>query len=382
MTFAFLTISLVFLAFALHPFVTYPLTLRAMRSLRGADRDQPSASNAPSFAICMSAYNEEGVISRKIANLLELKSTVRHCDLLVYVDGATDRTAEILSAYHDQITVVVGRDRQGKSHGLNELASRTSADILVFTDANVEIDRCALTKIGARFADEKIGCVCGSLIYTNSAETATASTGGLYWRIEEAIKQLESETIGIVGADGSLFAIRRALHEPVPPDIIDDFYVSMRILLAGHRVVREPQALAFERTVSDDREEFRRKIRIACQAFNVHRLIWDAVKRSPSIAYGYVSHKLLKWLMIYNLGISGIFFALFAFYALPQPYFVALLLAAAMLTAYVAFSGGRLAAHGRSIFLGLLGAGLGVWRSLRGDRFQTWQPLSTARPQS
>jgi cellulose synthase/poly-beta-1,6-N-acetylglucosamine synthase-like glycosyltransferase len=382
MTLIFLAASLLFLILAAHPFVTYPLTLRILRSIRGAVRDQPSADLEPSFAICMSAFNEERVIARKIANLLELKSTVRSCEILVYVDGASDQTAALLAPYSDRITVLVGQERRGKSHGLNELVKRTSADILVFTDANVEIHPEALVKIGARFADTSIGCVCGNLLYTNGSETATASTGGLYWRIEENIKQLESDTFGIVGADGSLFAIRRELHEPVAPDIIDDFYVSMRILLAGHRVVREPQALAFERSGSDEREEFRRKIRIACQAFNVHRLIWSAVKKSPVILYGYVSHRLLKWLIIYNLGLSAAFFALFAFSTLPPRYFIALVLVAFAATTYVALGEAGPAKQMRSILSGLLGVGIGVWRSIRGDRFQTWQPISTARPQS
>jgi cellulose synthase/poly-beta-1,6-N-acetylglucosamine synthase-like glycosyltransferase len=382
MTLIFLAASLIFLVLAAHPFVTYPLTLRILRSTRGATRDQPSSDPEPSFAICMSAFNEERVIARKIANLLELRSTVRSCEILVYVDAASDQTAALLAPYSGRITVLIGQERHGKSHGLNELVKRTSADILVFTDANVEIHPEALVKIGARFADKNIGCVCGNLIYTNSSETTTASAGGLYWRIEENIKQLESDTFGIVGADGSLFAIRRELHEPVAPDVIDDFYVSMRILLAGHRVVREPQALAFERSGSDEREEFRRKIRIACQAFNVHRLIWSAVKKSPTILYGYVSHRLLKWLIIYNLGLSAAFFALFAFSALPLRYFIALALVALAAMTYVALGEAGPAKQIRSILSGLLGVGIGVWRSIRGDRFQTWQPISTARPQS
>jgi cellulose synthase/poly-beta-1,6-N-acetylglucosamine synthase-like glycosyltransferase len=300
---------------------------------------------------------------------------------LIYVDAATDRTAEFLAPYSNRITVLVGQQRHGKSYGLNELVKRTTADILVFTDANVEMHPEALVRIGARFADQSIGCVCGNLIYTNSSETATAATGGLYWRIEENIKQLESETFGIVGADGSLFAIRRELHEPVAPDVIDDFFISMRILLAGHRVVREPLALAFERSGSNELEEFRRKIRIACQAFNVHRLIWGEVRRSPTIIYGYVSHRLLKWLIIYNLGLSAAFFALFAYSALPLRYFIALVLTACAATCYIALSGAGSAKQMRSILSGLLGVGIGVWRSIRGDRFQTWQPISTARPQ-
>src|ERR1700722_19036310 len=233
-----------FLLLALPPFTSYPLSLwliRAWLRARTAPMSAKSEAREPSFAICLSAYNEEAVIERTVRNLLDVAETVRRCEILVYVDAATDSTATLLAPLSDRITLVVGRGRMGKSHGLNELVLRTSADVVVFTDANVELDRVALHYIGVCFAAPDVGCVCGNLINTNPAESATASTGSLYWRIEEAIKQLESDTFGVVGADGSLFAIRRALHQPVAPDVIDDFYLSVRILLGGHRVVREPR---------------------------------------------------------------------------------------------------------------------------------------------
>jgi cellulose synthase/poly-beta-1,6-N-acetylglucosamine synthase-like glycosyltransferase len=375
------TVAVVFLFLAIHPFVTYPMSLRLVRAVRGVPGAVPAPTSEPSFAICMSAFNEEAVIVQKVNNLLTLKSTVRNCEIFIYVDAAIDRTAALLAPFADQVVVVVGQERHGKSHGLNELVKRTTADILVFTDANVVIDPDALKRIGARFADPSIGCVCGNLIYTNDAETATAATGGLYWRIEEAIKQLESDTFGIVGADGSLFAIRRELHVPVAPDVIDDFYISMKILLGGHRVVREPTALAFERSGTDGSEEFRRKIRIACQAFNVHRIIWSEVQKSPAILYCYVSHRLLKWLIIYNLLLGSMFAAIAAMLLLPASQFLGVAVVVVAGAVYFAVGVSSPARQVRSILSNLLGAGVGVWRSIMGERFQTWQPMSTARSQ-
>src|SRR6185295_2273749 len=112
----------------------------------------------------------------------------------------------------------------------------------------------------------------------------TAETGSLYWRLEEAIKRLESETGSVMGADGSIFAIRRALHRPPPPDIIDDMYVSLAIACDGHRVVRAGDARAEEESVGRSGEEFRRKVRISCQAFNVHRLLWPRLKRLDAVS--------------------------------------------------------------------------------------------------
>jgi cellulose synthase/poly-beta-1,6-N-acetylglucosamine synthase-like glycosyltransferase len=380
-----LTLAVVFLLLAIHPFVTYPVTLYVARALmerhsgRGTGGLTPPGA-LPSMAICVSAYNEESLIVAKAENLLALQKTVPACELLIYVDAATDRTVALLEAYRDRITIVVGNVRQGKSYGLNQLVARSTAEILVFTDANVMVDENALVEIGEQFSRPEVGCVCGHLKFRNAGESATAAAGNAYWRLEDVIRRLESDTFGIVGVDGSLFAARRELYPFVPPDIIDDFYVSMKVLLGGHKVVHAPEAFAFERLGSDAKEEFGRKVRIACQAFNVHRLLWTEICAAPpGVFYAYVSHRLLKWLIIYNLGASALFILLAAC-AFLSPTTVA---AAALGGCLVMLLSWLLdlppARQAASLILGFAGAGWGVVRSLRGDRFQVWNPIATAR---
>jgi len=182
-----------------------------------------------------------------------------------------------------------------------------------------------------------------------------------------------------MGADGSIFAIRRALHEPPPDDLIDDMYVSMAILCAGWRVVRAEAAHATEASVSRQGEEFRRKIRIGCQAFNVHRALWPRLRQLPAIdLYKYVSHKLLRWLTIYLLGFGLV--ALLAGVVLLNS---AMALAFSVM-ALLGIGGIALARPGKiaalqDVLLAFVATGLGVWRSVRGDRFQTWNPPDSAR---
>lgn len=366
----------VFLLLSIHPFVTYPLSLMPFRR-----KSEPPVTSKPlpSFAICVCAYNEERTIAEKARNMIALAETVPNCELFIYVDGASDRTVEKLAPFRDRINVVAAEVRRGKSHGMNVLVGKCSADVVVFTDANVELDRDALKALAPWFSDPQIGCVCGHLIYSNPDESAMASSGSLYWRIEEAIKQLESDAYSVVGADGSLFAIRRSEHHVVPDDIIDDFYVSMMIVASGKRVVRAPEALAFEKSATNTYDEFRRKIRIACQAFNVHRLIWPRIWRRPVLAYCYVSHRLLKWLIGYNLVLAGLFLVVAMMMVFP-PAMVLLVVALAA----VAFAGLLALKFGPAqkilaMLLSFAGTSWGVWRSIRGDRFQTWTPTPSAR---
>jgi len=375
-----LGLSALFLLLAAHPFVTYPLSLRLLR--RRSEPELPLGGDRPArFAICVCAYNEEAVIERKVRNMLALRRTHRMLEILVYVDAATDRTASLLEPFRDEITVIVSPRRLGKTHGMNLLVERASADVVVFTDANVMVGEDSLAALGEAFRDPEVGCVCGHLLYTNEAGTPTSSVGSIYWRLEEQIKRLESEEGAAMGADGSLFAVRRHLHRHVPPNLIDDMFLSLSVLCDGYRVVRAEKAVAYEESVTASSEEFRRKIRIACQAFNVHRRLWPSLRRlPPRVVYMYVSHKLLRWLAIYNLMLAA---ALGAAGLLLLGVPVPVVLLAGALGGVVLWAGHvrhvpPLAQIGE-ILVALLGAGIGVAESVRGKQYQTWTPAASIR---
>ncbi len=380
MVFALGLLSLLLFLLAIHPFVTYPLSLKLLSSVLPA---QPVRSQGQGedlrFAVCMCAYNEERVIEAKMRNLLALRDQEPDLEILVYVDAASDRTAELLAPYADSITLHVSPERHGKTHGMNLLVSRATAPVLVFTDANVMLDGEALANLRRYFADPEIGCVCGNLVYVNADASVTAATGSLYWRLEESIKRMEQQTGSIMGADGSLFALRRGLHHPPPDHIIDDMYVSFMALCEGYRIVQAHDVRAYEASVTSGREEFRRKVRIACQAFNVHRLLWPRLRKLDSLTlYKYVSHKLIRWFTIYSLA-GSVLALLGALLAAGYGLLAAGLLATGALGVLAGIYAVPPFVQVVDLLVALAGAGLGVWRSLRGDLFQTWTPAASIR---
>ncbi|NYZ16655.1 glycosyltransferase [Azospirillum sp. RWY-5-1] len=374
--------AILFLALAVHPFATYPLSLMMLRkknSGAAAVQADDEMVGAP-VSICVCAYNEEAVIRRKAENLLAIKRSTPNVELLVYVDASTDATADILRAFEPEITVVVGPKRQGKTYGMERLIARATGDIIVFSDANVMFAPDAVAALRRHFADPEVGCVCGTLSYTNGEASATAAVGSAYWRHEEWVKQLESDTGSVLCADGSIFAVRRALYPAVPSDIIDDFYVSLSILCDGYRIVRAPDALAWEQSTTASGDEFRRKVRIACQAFNVHRLLWPrVVQRGAFTVYKYVSHKLLRWLGAFSLAASGGF--AFAFLVTVFGWEAALLTTLGGVTALALGHALRVGPVRRvtEILSAFAATALGVVKSFRGERFQTWTPAGSVR---
>lgn len=373
-------IAVVCALIALHPFATYPLSLWVLRRARGVKTHRTTAVEPPpTFAICMCAYNEERVIEEKMRNLMALRQREPGLRIHIYVDAATDRTSEILSKYADVIDLHISGERHGKTYGMNLLSARASADVLVFTDANVMLDMECLEDLRRHFSDSNVGCVCGNLTYTNSNASITAASGSLYWRFEEALKRLESATGSMMGADGSVFAIRRHLRRAPPDHIIDDMYVSLMTIVEGHRLIQASDVRAYEESVTKSGEEFSRKVRIACQAFNVHRLIWPRLRQLDALTrYKYLSHKFLRWLCIYFLGAAAL--ALIgALIAWHQFVLAAVLVAAGLIAYALGARGVKPFAQIVDLLSALAGAGMGVWRSLRGERFQTWTPAASIR---
>lgn len=364
---------------ALHPYTTYPLSLLILKSMR-RNAITPTGNAPRSYAIACCVYNERAVIEAKIANMLALKERLPNCQLLIHSDGSSDGTDEILRAHADALTLSFADRRAGKSTGMNALMRLTSAEVVIFTDANVMIDPERVANVGRYFRDPKIGCVTGHLNYTNPDESATAWTGARYWRFEEWLKQLETETGSVVGADGSIFAIRRRLYTPAPADIIDDFHTSMSIFCSGHRIVRADDVVASERAATVRKDELRRKIRISCRAFNCHRLLWPRILRSGALSiYMYTSHKLLRWLSGYFVALGVVCTAMMAGLAFGVEGFLAFV--AALALGIVVAGQTRLPVVSK-IWEGLAATaatGAGVYKSLRGERFQTWTIASSTR---
>jgi cellulose synthase/poly-beta-1,6-N-acetylglucosamine synthase-like glycosyltransferase len=376
-----ITIAILCLLVALHPFLTYPFSLRVFFRRRAVALGQWSPDQRPSVAICLSAYNEEAVILNKVESLLRMKQAYGNATIHVYTDGCSDDTVKRLEPYRDQIDLVVSDQRNGKTYGLNVLIARSSSELLMFTDANVDVPDDGLIRLAAPFVDPNCGCATAQLKYVNAKDSPTSFAGSLYWRIEEAVKLLESNTVGMVGVDGASFVVRRDAYRPAPPNLIDDLYVTLSILIEGMRVVRAPNITVFERSAVATGEEYRRKVRIACQAMNVHKVMWSGVKQqSASLIYSYVSHRLIKWMMPYLLACSGLAFLAaigFAYGFAIAAGLLALMLLTVTIGALVNIPVVSLLS---TIAISFIGVGQGVAMSwLSNQSFTTWEPVESVR---
>lgn len=274
------------------PFLFYPLVLRLLPTRP----EKPVAGPAPSASLLFCAYNEAAAMPEKLANLAMLKARYPELEILAFDDGSSDETAALIAAQDDLVTLLRGPGRSGKAHGMKLLAARAKGNVLIFTDANVTLDADAIDNLLARYADPEIGGVLGSLHYVGDGDSATASVGSLYWRIEEWLKDEESRTGNVLGADGSIFSIRRALYPEFPDSVLDDLTVSMAVVFAGKRLVKAKDVIARERLVAARGDEYRRKVRIAARAWHTHSHLRPQLRRMRAIdRFKYASRKIVRW---------------------------------------------------------------------------------------
>lgn len=365
-------LSALFLFLFVYPYLIYPVLLARL-----PERPVARAQGDVGVSILFCAFNEARSLPEKISNLRALKARHPALEVLAYDDGSTDGTTGILEEAGEILTLVRGAGRTGKACGMKQLARLARGDVLVFTDANVILAEDALDNLMPYYGDPEVGGVCGTLKYASAEGSTTAEVGSLYWRLDEKLRSLESRSGNVMGADGSIFSIRSVLYPEFPDSVLDDFTVSMGVVFQGRRLVRAPDVVAFENSVSDRGEELRRKVRIGARSYHTHLHLRPQLRAMSVLdRFKYTSRKMLRWFGGFSLA-SSVFLALVAFATVSAPLALgAASLAAVMLVALASVKRGALAKAGDAIFA-IFATQLGIWKGMRGQSVTTWTPAKS-----
>jgi poly-beta-1,6-N-acetyl-D-glucosamine synthase len=283
-----------------YTYVGYALVAWVALKIRGAKPvpEMPKQELLPSMTIIVACYNEADILESKIKNTLALSYPKEKLSIFFVTDGSTDNPGTTISRF-PTIQHFHSGARRGKNHAVTRVMEFVKTDVVVFCDANTELNADALLNIARHYMDATVGAVAGEKrVGSVSTQNAAASGEGAYWKYESALKRIDSKLATVVGAAGELFSVRTNLFEAVPEDIIiEDFYLSMRIVEKGYRVVYEPDSYACELGSANIKEEGKRKIRIAAgglQAIARLHAIWN-IFRYGWATYLYASHRVFRW---------------------------------------------------------------------------------------
>lgn len=272
--------------------------------------------NWPETTLVIAAYNEEGFIDEKIKNTLSLDYPKDKLTVYVVTDGSTDRTPEMVMAY-DSIQHFHQPERKGKIHAVNRIMKFVKTPLVIFCDANTYLNTESIKNIVRHYQDKKVGGVAGEKrIFKKAEDNASGAGEGLYWKYESFLKKKDSEVYSVVGAAGELFSVRTELYEePTENIIIEDFYISLKITMAGYRFIYEPDAIATETASASVSEEWKRKVRISAGGFQAMLKLIPLLNvfKYGLLSFQYISHRVLRWtlapLALPLILISNIFLA-------------------------------------------------------------------------
>jgi poly-beta-1,6-N-acetyl-D-glucosamine synthase len=368
------------LALIVYVYVGYPVLLFLLGSLRRA-RTNGKSARLPKVSLIISAYNEEDVIREKVINTLALEYPKDRLEIIVASDGSTDRTVAIAKEFQDSRLRVFDLPRRGKNGTLNEVVPQTKGEIILFTDANGKFQKDALTTLVRHFSDRQVGCVCGELIYLSEDDNVVAKGYNLYWRYDQQLKRMESRLACLLGANGSIFAIRKSLYKTLDGYVCNDMVLPIQIAAQGYHVVYEPEAISREAGSKDAPEELGRRSRIVGRGIlGVRRVLPEVIRGGRVLLlWELLSRKFLRYctpMLLIGLAVSNAFLTTGIYrwtLAAQAAFYGAALLSFGLRRVGLSIPGLSLPHY---FVLGNIAAAIGWWKVLAGRELTKWETVA------
>jgi cellulose synthase/poly-beta-1,6-N-acetylglucosamine synthase-like glycosyltransferase len=279
-----------------YAYIGYPILLGILNSFLG--RPVIKADIEPRVSIIIAAYNEEKDIAQKIENALALDYPSQKLEIIVASDCSTDRTDEIARGFQDRgIVVYRSQQRLGKTAAQNRAISVSTGQIIVFSDATTVYDSSSIRKLVQAFADTSVGCVAGTLVYTNESGSSTGKGCRSYWSYENVLKRNESRLSSLIGVSGCMYAVRRSSYMQLTHSLSSDFVIAAEMKLLSLRTVHEPEAICYEQTNRRVKDEFKMRVRVIEQTITAlvfYRRLLNPF-RHGLFAIQMISHKALRY---------------------------------------------------------------------------------------
>ena len=293
---------LLFIVF--YSYIGYGILLGFLVKLKGpkpTTLESQADKDLPEVTFMVAAYNEERWIDDKIRNSLDLDYPKNKIHFVFVTDGSSDTTPERIINFPNtegyKIELFHQPERRGKIAAVERVMPFVRTPIVIFTDANTDLNPEAIKKMVRHYADPTVGAIAGEKRVQMSAEASGAGEG-LYWKYESLLKKWDSRLYSAVGAAGELFSVRTDLYAPVEKDtLIEDFVMTMRIAKQGFRIVYESEAYAVESHSADVKEELKRKIRISAGGLQAVWRLRDLLNpfKYGVLSFQYWSHRVLRW---------------------------------------------------------------------------------------
>lgn len=375
------TIFWLMLAALFYVYLGYPLVVYFVSLLK--PRKIKRAAFEPNVSVIITAYNEERAIRAKLENTLVIDYPPEKLEIIVASDCSNDQTDDIVREFAVRgVKLYRQTERHGKTSAQNFAVEKAEGEIILFSDATTAYQPDVLRAMLPNFADEKIGCVAGKLIYIDPSESSVGRGAKSYWNYETFLKESESRACSLIGTSGCLYSVRRAAYREMYAEACSDFLIATIVFRQGLRTIYEPQAVCTEETNQFSDREMRMRVRVISQTFTDLWRSRDMLNplKSGFYAVELFSHKILRYAV--PLFLILLFLSSF-FLAFDSPFFEIVI--ALQLAFYAtALAGWGLEKSGKKskilamplyFVLANLASLIGFYKFLRGERYAKWEPI-------
>ncbi|MBI2670625.1 glycosyltransferase [Candidatus Woesearchaeota archaeon] len=208
------------------------------------------------------------ITSFKEPNLKKVIDSILNQDIKANYDiivAAPDTDAQNLVKSYKRTNVTYFKDPgRGKSFALNMLFRRLKSNILVFTDADVILDKNSINEILKAFKDPIVGCACGRVVSLNDKNEING-----YWShlLADAgahrIRKLLSNQEKFFECSAYLMAIRNNIIKEVPLDVAEDSIIPFYFYKRSYKLKYVDSAKVYVRNPDNFNDWLKQRTRTA-----------------------------------------------------------------------------------------------------------------------
>jgi len=259
------------------------------------------------------AKNEEKTIAKCLDSLVASDYPKEKMDIMVVVDGSTDRTIEIAKRYSPLVRVIEHEPQTCKAAALNKSFHLAEGDVIGIYDSDCIVEPDCISHIAKRFEDPKIAGVGGTLASHNNKSFLTKAMS-----LETTLISFVQHLISRSGRSPmflgkNMFIRKNILLEAGGLDeftFSEDTSLSISLWKKGHKIVFEPKAITrheepanFQSFVKQRKRWTRGLVRVRKKSLKMSELFSNFVLRG---SYFYIAPLGLLLLILFPI------FAVFA----------------------------------------------------------------------
>lgn len=204
-----------------------------------------SVLSTPTVSVLVAARNEEKNIRACIESLLQLDYPLAKLELLIGDDQSSDNTREIILEYaqkYQYIKLVDIRANmgsvRGKANVLAHLAKEASGEVLLITDADVEVPESWVEGMLKGLANQQVGIVNG---FTKVKNNIWQNVDWIF--ALGMMKALHDIRMPVTAMGNNMLITRKAYeavggYESIPFSITEDFELFKHVSSKGYKTIQ------------------------------------------------------------------------------------------------------------------------------------------------